>query len=149
MSPFKGVVYVSIREYYEVSLPAWCPCQATLVAPSIEMKHRGEKKRKEKKRKEKKRKEKKRKGKEKKGKKRKEKKRKEKKRKDKTRQDNACWRQFDEKPSILPGCPGTKHILFAMCSSFVSKLASCWSGMSARKLVIIPFINICIQLIMS
>ena len=87
MSPFKGVVYVSIREYYEVSLPAWCPCQATLVAPSIEMKHRGEKKRKEKKRKEKKRKEKKRKGKEKKGKKRKEKKRKEKKRKEKTRQD--------------------------------------------------------------
>jgi len=55
-----------------------------------------EKKRKEKKRKEKKRKEKKR----------KEKKRKEKKRKEKKRKDYTFWRQFNEKPSIIPGCPG-------------------------------------------
>ncbi len=60
-----------------------------------------EKKRKEKKRKEKKRKEKKRKET-----KRKEKKRKEKKRKEKKRKDYTFWRQFNEKPSIIPGCPG-------------------------------------------
>ncbi len=60
-----------------------------------------EKKRKEKKRKEKKRKEKKRNEK-----KRKEKKRKEKKRKEKKRKDYTFWRQFNEKPSIIPGCPG-------------------------------------------
>ncbi len=52
------------------------------------------KKRKEKKRKEKKR---------------KEKKRKEKKRKEKKRKDYAFWRQFNEKPSIIPGCPEMEH----------------------------------------
>ncbi len=35
VSPFKGIVYVSIREYYEVSLPAWCPSQASLAVPSM------------------------------------------------------------------------------------------------------------------
>jgi len=39
-------------------------------------------------------------------KKRKEKKRKEKKRKEKKRKDYAFRRQFNEKPSIIPGCPG-------------------------------------------
>ncbi len=77
--------------------------------------HRKEKKRKEKKRKEKKRKEKKRKEKKRKEKnrteqnrkekKRKEKKRKEKKRKEKKRLDYAFQRQFNEKPSMAPGCP--------------------------------------------
>ena len=38
-------------------------------------------------------------------KKRKEKKRKEKKRKEKKRKDYAFRRQFNEKPSIIPGCP--------------------------------------------
>ena len=38
-------------------------------------------------------------------KKRKEKKRQEKKRKEKKRKDHAFWRQFNEKPSIIPGCP--------------------------------------------
>ena len=75
-------------------------------------KKRKEKKRKEKKRKEKKRKEKKRKEKKRKEKKRKEKKRKEKKRKEKTRLDYAFWHQFNEKPSITPGCPGQ-----ALCTS--------------------------------
>jgi len=42
-------------------------------------------------------------------KKRKEKKRKEKKRKEKKRKDYASRRQFNEKPSIIPGCPG-KHV---------------------------------------
>ncbi len=37
--------------------------------------------------------------------KRKEKKRKEKKRKEKKRKDYASRRQFNEKPSIIPGCP--------------------------------------------
>ena len=37
---------------------------------------------------------------------RKEKKRKEKKRKEKKRKDYAFWRQFNEKPSIIPSCPG-------------------------------------------
>jgi len=27
-------------------------------------------------------------------------------RKEKKRKDYAFWRQFDEKPSIIPGCPG-------------------------------------------
>ena len=67
-----------------------------------------EKKRKEKKRKEKKRKEKKRKEK-----KRKEKKRKEKKRKEKKGKDYAFRRQFNEKPSIIPGCPGPILVLDA------------------------------------
>ncbi len=40
-------------------------------------------------------------------KKRKEKKRKEKKRKEKKRKDYAFWCQFNGKPSITPGCPGT------------------------------------------
>ena len=65
-----------------------------------------EKKRKEKKRKEKKRKEKKRKEKKRKEKKRKEKKRKGKERKGKERKDYAFRRQFNEKPSIIPGFPG-------------------------------------------
>ena len=56
--------------------------------------------------KEKKREEKKRKEKERKGKERKEKKRKEKKRKGKERKDYAFRHQFNEKPSIIPGCPG-------------------------------------------
>jgi len=63
-----------------------------------------EKKRKEKKRKEKKRKEKKR----------KEKKRKEKKRKEKKRLDYAFWRQFNEKPSSIPGCPGVLYCTICM-----------------------------------
>ncbi len=54
---------------------------------------------------EKQRKAKKRKAKQRKEKKRKEKKRKEKKRKEKKRQDYAFRRQFNEKPSIIPGCP--------------------------------------------
>ena len=33
--------------------------------------------------------------------------RKEKKRKKKKRKDYAFWRQFNEKPSVIPGCPGT------------------------------------------
>jgi len=57
------------------------------------------KEKKRKKRKEKKRKEKKR----------KEKKRKEKKRKEKKRKDYAFWRQFNEKPSIIRGCPESCH----------------------------------------
>ena len=52
------------------------------------------------------RKEKKRKAKKRKAKKRKEKKRKEKKTKEK---DYASWRQFNEEPSIILGCPGTKQ----------------------------------------
>jgi len=60
---------------------------------------RAEKKRKEKKRKEKKR---------------KEKKRKEKKRKEKKRKDYAFRRQFNEKPSIVPGCPEIKRDLFQL-----------------------------------
>jgi len=43
--------------------------------------------------------------------KRKEKKRKEKKRKEKKRKDYAFRRQFNEKPSIIPGCPGNKRYL--------------------------------------
>lgn len=35
VSPFKGIVYVSIREYYEVSLPSWCPSQTSLAGPSM------------------------------------------------------------------------------------------------------------------
>jgi len=66
----------------------------TSFSPSLERKERKEKKRKEKKRKEKKR---------------KEKKRKEKKRKEKKRKDYAFRRQFIEKPSIIPGCPGIKR----------------------------------------
>jgi len=42
-------------------------------------------------------------------KKRKEKKRKEKKRKEKKRKDYAFWRQYIEKPSIIPGCPVIKR----------------------------------------
>ena len=38
-------------------------------------------------------------------KKRQEKKRKEKKRKEKKRKEYAFWRQFNEKPSVIPGCP--------------------------------------------
>jgi len=37
---------------------------------------------------------------------RKEKKRKDKKRKEKKRKEYAFWRQFNEKPSVIPGCPG-------------------------------------------
>jgi len=33
-------------------------------------------------------------------------KRKEKKRKEKKRIEYAFWRQFNEKPSVIPGCPG-------------------------------------------
>jgi len=70
-------------------------------------KHRKEKRREEKKRKEKKRKEKKR----------KEKKRKEKKRKEKKRKDYAFRRQFNEKPSIIPSCPGCeKHTTVKLMS---------------------------------
>ena len=57
------------------------------------------KKRKEMKRKDKKRKEKKR----------KDKKRKEKIRKEKKRKDYAFRRRLNEKPSIIPGCPGSRH----------------------------------------
>ncbi len=71
-------------------------------------KRRKEKRRKEKRRKEKRRKEKKRKEKKRKEKKRKEKKRKEKKRKEKKRLDYAFRRQFNEKPSIIPGYPDTQ-----------------------------------------
>ena len=42
-------------------------------------------------------------------KKRKEKKRKDKKRKEKTRKDCAFWCQSNEKPSVIPGCPGDDH----------------------------------------
>jgi len=42
---------------------------------------------------------------------RKEKKRKEKKRKEKKRTDYAFWRQFNEKPSIIPGCPPLMHTI--------------------------------------
>ena len=42
-------------------------------------------------------------------KKRKEKKRKEKKRKEKKRKDYTFRRQFNEKPSIIPGCLGRSH----------------------------------------
>jgi len=41
---------------------------------------------------------------------RKEKKRKEKKRKEKKRKDYTFRRQFNEKPSIIPGCPGKMDI---------------------------------------
>ncbi len=71
--------------------------------------------RKEKKRKEKKRKEKKRKEKKRKETKRKEKKRKEKKRKEKKRKDYTFWRQFNEKPSIIPGCPGWMTVSYQQC----------------------------------
>ena len=34
---------------------------------------------------------------------------KEKKKPEKTRKDYTFWRHFNEKPSIIPGCPGHKH----------------------------------------
>ena len=36
-------------------------------------------------------------------------------RKEKKRKDYAFWRQFNEKPSILLGCPASTHIHFAWC----------------------------------
>jgi len=68
-----------------------------VAAGSTHISVRKEKKRKEKKRKEKKR---------------KEKKRKEKKRKEKKRKDYAFRRQFIEKPSIVPDCPGPTSVYY-------------------------------------
>jgi len=45
-------------------------------------------------------------------KKRKEKKRKEKKRKEKKRKENTFRRQFNEKPSIVPGCPAMQSHVY-------------------------------------
>ncbi len=56
-------------------------------------------------------------GSERKEKKRKEKKRKEKKRKEKKRKDYAFRRQFNEKPSIIPGCPGMPWIMLIRLAS--------------------------------
>ena len=76
-------------------------CDLCCVICTLQLsKHQGkEKKRKKRKGKE-------RKGKERKERKRKEKKRKEKKRKEKKRKDYTSRRQFNEKPSIILGCPG-------------------------------------------
>ena len=67
-----------------------------------------------------------RKGKERKGKERKgkERKGKERKRKEKKSLDYAFWRQFNEKPSIIPGCPGA-------VSSTVATLCPLWSRLSS------------------
>jgi len=80
--------------------------------PPLE-KTRKEKKRKDKKRKEKKRKEKKR----------KEKKRKEKKRKEKKRKYYTFRRQFNEKPSIIPGCPGCPPLHSQLSSASTNSCA--------------------------
>ncbi len=105
-------------------------CHPGLLCCKIDKKgkDRKEKKRKAKKRKEKKRKEKKRKEK-----KRKEKKRKEKKRKAKKRKDCAVRHQFDEKPSVIPGCPGVlqdRSCEMIMTTWWLACVASCngWNG---------------------
>ena len=58
---------------------------------------------------------------------RKEKKRKEKKRKEKKRKDYAFQRQCNEKPSIIPGCPGVPHHLLVHDNTRQT-LASFWTG---------------------
>ena len=106
-----------------------CSCWHTQLAchgpmQVMSTKKRKEKKRKEEKRKEKKRKEKKRKEKKRKEKKRKEKKRKEKKRKEKKRKDYVSRRQFNEKPSIIPGCPGSQKGHSQQYNAHTSKTCS-------------------------
>ena len=46
--------------------------------------------------------------------------------KEKKRNDYAFWRQFNEKPSIIPGCPGTGVLQACLTSQSGSHSASLW-----------------------
>ncbi len=59
-----------------------------------------------------------------------EKKRKEKKRKEKKRKDYAFRRQFNEKPSIIPGCPG-KRLILVLADKAGSRIS--WADMVCCK----------------